>query len=176
MMGSHLCRALDASDQRAEPERHWGRMTDYQSRIVTEADQSGWRVLFDGYADFYGVPMDDGTAEQVWAWLLDPGHVLEGLVVCDGGGRIVGLLHVRACPRPLGGCDIGFIDDMYVAPEARGSGAADALMQGARSLAAERGWPALRWITQYVKERGRAFYDRYTSGPSDFIMYQWKKV
>ena len=22
-------------------------------------------------------------------------------------------------------------------------------------------------------ERGRAFYDRYTDGPSDFIMYQW---
>jgi ribosomal protein S18 acetylase RimI-like enzyme len=95
--------------------------------------------------------------------------------VRDEGGDIVGFAHVRACPRPLGGCDIGFLDDMFVAPEARGSGAADALFEGLRALAAERGWPALRWITQHFNERGRAFYDRYTAGPSDFIMYQWKR-
>jgi GNAT superfamily N-acetyltransferase len=149
-------------------------MTSFRTDFVSERDQARWRALFDGYADFYGIAMDDATADRVWAWLLDPVHVVEGLVVRDEGGDIVGFAHVRACPRPLGGCDIGFLDDMYVAPEARGSGAADALFEGLRALAAERGWPALRWITQHVNERGRAFYDRYTSGPSDFIVYQWK--
>lgn len=151
-------------------------MTDYKTNLVTEKDKFEWRVLFDGYADFYGISMDDATADKVWGWLLDPNHVLEGLVVRGVSGRIVGLLHVRSCPRPLGGCDVGFIDDMYVSPEARGTGAADALFEGVRCLAAERGWPALRWITQHFNERGRAFYDRYTSGPSDFIMYQWKQT
>ena len=151
-------------------------MTDYRTDFVVEQDKAQWRVLFDGYADFYGVPMDDATADTVWGWLLDPGHVLEGLVARDGHGNLVGLAHVRACPRPLGGCEIGFLDDMYVSPEARGSGAADALFEGLRALAAERGWSALRWITQHFNERGRAFYDRYTSGPSDFILYQWKQA
>jgi len=150
-------------------------MANVRISFVTEQDKAQWRVLFNGYADFYSVPMDDATAERVWAWLLDPGHVLEGLVARDEGGAIVGLAHVRACPRPLGGCDIGFLDDLYVLPEARGSGAADALFAALRALAAERGWPALRWITQHFNERGRAFYDRYTSGPSDFIVYQWKQ-
>ncbi len=150
-------------------------MANFRISFVTENDKAQWRVLFNGYADFYSVPMDDATAERVWAWLLDPGHVLEGLVARDEGGAIVGLAHVRACPRPLGGCDIGFLDDLYVLPEARGSGAADALFEALRALAAERGWPALRWITQHFNERGRAFYDRYTSGPSDFIVYQWKQ-
>ncbi|MEX2366478.1 MAG: GNAT family N-acetyltransferase, partial [Pseudohongiellaceae bacterium] len=80
-----------------------------------------------------------------------------------------------ACPRPLGGCDMGFLDDMFVSPDARGSGAADALFAGLQALAEERGWPALRWITQHFNERARAFYDRYTGGPSDFIMYQLKR-
>ena len=151
------------------------RMTNFRTNFVTEHDKAQWRVLFDGYAEFYSVPMDDATAERVWNWLLDPDHVLEGLVVRDKSEAIVGLAHVRACPRPLGGCDIGFLDDLYVVPEARGSGAADALFAGLRALAAERGWPLLRWITQHFNERGRAFYDRYTSGPSDFIMYQWKQ-
>ena len=150
-------------------------MTNFRTNFVTEHDKAQWRTLFDGYANFYSVPMDDATAERVWNWLLDPDHVLEGLVVRDESGAIVGLAHVRACPRPLGGCDIGFLDDLYVVPEARGSGAADALFAGLRALAAERGWPLLRWITQHFNERGRAFYDRYTSGPSDFIMYQWKQ-
>ncbi len=149
-------------------------MTEYQTSFVTVDDKTEWRVLFNGYAGFYGVSMDDAIADKVWAWLLDPGHVLEGLVARDASGKIVGLAHIRACPRPLGGCDIGFLDDMYVLPEARGSGAADALLESLRALATERGWPALRWITQHFNERGRAFYDRYTSGPSDFVMYQWK--
>lgn len=147
-------------------------MTNYHTRPATSEDRAEWRVLFNDYADFYGVPMDDTIAGRVWAWLLDPAHVLEGLVACEADGEIVGIAHVRACPRPLAGRDVGFVDDMYVAPEARGSGAADALVEALRALAAERGWSTLRWITQHFNERGRAFYDRYTGGPSDFIMYQ----
>ncbi|SFR82135.1 Acetyltransferase (GNAT) family protein [Marinobacter daqiaonensis] len=149
-------------------------MTDYRTSFVTVDDKAEWRTLFDGYARFYDVPMDDATADRVWDWLLDPNHVLEALVARDGAGKAIGLAHVRACPRTLGGCEMGFLDDLFVAPEARGSGAADALFESLRALAAERGWPAIRWITQYFNERGRGFYDRYTSGPSDFIMYQWK--
>ena len=150
-------------------------MPNHQTRFVALEDKPAWYVLFNGYAEFYGVPMDDAIADRVWNWLLDPKHVLEGLVVCDEAGAVVGLAHVRACPRPLGGCDVGFLDDMFVDPAARGSGAADALFEALQALASERGWPALRWITQHFNERGRGFYDRYTGGPSDFILYQLKQ-
>ena len=149
-------------------------MPDFQTRFVTASDRDEWRVLFDGYAEFYGVSMNDSTADKVWAWLLDSSHVLEGLLTRDRRGLAVGLAHVRACPRPLGGCDIGFLDDLYVTPDARGSGAADAIFDSLRRLADERGWPTIRWLTQHFNERGRRFYDRHTAGPSDFIMYQWK--
>jgi GNAT superfamily N-acetyltransferase len=148
----------------------------YSTEFVTESDKAEWRPLFDGYAEFYGVPMDDTIADTVWNWLLDPNHVLEGMLTRDESGKAVGFVHVRACPRPLGGCDVGFLDDMFVEPEARGSGAADALFAALEELAEARGWPAIRWITQHYNERGRAFYDRYTEGPSDFIMYQWKQA
>jgi GNAT superfamily N-acetyltransferase len=149
-------------------------MKDFRTDFVTNADKSEWRVLFDGYAEFYAVDMNDEIADRVWNWLLDPTHVLEGLLTRDSTGLAVGLAHVRSCPRTLGGGDIGFLDDIFVLPEARGSGAADALLAALRDLAVRRGWPTLRWITQHFNKRGRAFYDRYTGGPSDFIMYQWK--
>ncbi len=151
-------------------------MDDFQVGFLSPADRQEWRSLFEGYAEFYKTPMNDQIAGRVWGWLLDPEHVLEGLIVRDGQARALGIAHVRACPRSLGGGDIGFVDDMFVEPDARGAGAADALVERLLELAEERGWPSLRWITQHFNERGRAFYDRYTGGPSDFIVYQLKRV
>ena len=150
-------------------------MKDFRTAFVIDTDKNEWRALFDGYADFYSVVMNDEIADRVWHWLLDPTHVLEGLLTRESTGLAVGIAHVRACPRPLGGGDVGFLDDMFVLPEARGSGAADALFAALRDLADTRGWPSIRWITQHFNARGRAFYDRYTGGPSDFIMYQWHR-
>ena len=150
-------------------------MKDFRTAFVADTDKAEWRVLFNGYADFYSVVMNDEIADRVWHWLLDPTHVLEGLLTRESTGLAVGIAHVRACPRPLGGGDIGFLDDMFVLPEARGGGAADALFAALRDLADTRGWPSIRWITQHFNARGRAFYDRYTGGPSDFIMYQWNR-
>ena len=140
---------------------------------VETTDHADWRRLFQGYADFYGSNLTDDSARQVWSWLHEPEHVLEGLIARTADGDAVGLAHVRACPRPLAGQTIGFLDDLYVPPEARGSGAADALFEALAERARERGWPALRWLTQEFNYRGRAFYDRYTGSKSDFVMYQW---
>ncbi len=149
-------------------------MEDYRVIFLSADDKPEWRSLFEGYAAFYKTPMTDEIADQVWGWLMDPEHVFEGLIVRGEQNTALGIAHVRACPRSLSGCDIGFVDDMFVDPGARGSGAADAMVARLQELAGERGWPYLRWVTQHFNERGRAFYDRYTGGPSDFIMYQLK--
>lgn len=148
-------------------------MTGITVTDVEQGDFDAWRPLFEGYADFYGTLLTDAAANQVWSWLHDPNHLLEGLLARDADGRAVGLAHVRACPRPLTGATMGFLDDLYVAPDARGSGAADALFEALEQRARERGWPVIRLLTQEFNYRGRAFYDRYTGAKSDFVMYQW---
>ncbi|MCP1675984.1 GNAT superfamily N-acetyltransferase [Natronocella acetinitrilica] len=147
-------------------------MSEFSTGPLRQDERESWGALFDGYAAFYKLTMTREIADRVWGWLHDPHHPLECLGVRTRDGSLIGIAHVRACPRPLGGCDVGFLDDMFVAPELRGSGAADALFDGLEALARERDWPAIRWITQHYNARGRAFYDRYTGGPSDFIMYQ----
>lgn len=147
-------------------------MEGYCVSFVSADDKPEWRALFEGYAEFYKTTLTETISDQVWQWLVDPHHVLEGLIVRDDRNKALGIAHVRACPRSLSGCNIGFVDDMFVDPDARGSGAADALVARLRQLAGERGWPSIRWITQHFNDRGRAFYDRYTGGPSDFILYQ----
>lgn len=148
-------------------------MTPFTTRPVADSDYDAWKPLFYGYAEFYQTTINDTIADTVWQWLRDDNHVLNGLLTRDENGVAVGIAHVRASPRPLAGGEIGFLDDMFVVPEARGKGAADALFAALRERAAEKGWPAIRWATQHFNDRGRAFYDRNTNGPSDFSLYHW---
>jgi ribosomal protein S18 acetylase RimI-like enzyme len=61
---------------------------------------------------------------------------------------------------PLRGGDIGFVDDLFVDPEARGGRTGEALIEAVAAIAAERGWPVVRWITADDNYRARALYDR----------------
>jgi ribosomal protein S18 acetylase RimI-like enzyme len=122
-------------------------------------DFDAWRRLYAGYADFYETTHTPADVERVWGWIHDPAHPVECLLL-EGGGRVVGLAHVRAFPRPLSASTGGFLDDLYVDPGVRGTGAVDALMAALRDLGTKRGWTVLRWITAEDNYRARRAYDR----------------
>ncbi len=134
-------------------------MNDVAVRPLQPTDEAAWRLLFQGYANFYRRPSDDAHKTIVWGWLMNPGHELEGyLALVDG--KAVGLAHIRRMPSPLRGCDIGFLDDLFVDPDARGRCVGDAVLNWITELARARGWPVVRWITADDNYRARALYDR----------------
>ncbi|MEZ5666648.1 MAG: GNAT family N-acetyltransferase [Alphaproteobacteria bacterium] len=139
---------------------------------VAAHHKAQWLTLYAGYADFYHSPLGPEGAEVVWGWLMDPGHVFEGLVARQDD-RLVGLVHFRAMPSPLRAKDAGFIDDLFVDPDRRGTGAAEALMLAVYDIAQARGWPLLRWITSDSNYRARAVYDR-IAVKSQWAMYEKK--
>ena len=136
------------------------------------ADKDGWRRLYDGYAAFYKVPMTDATAETVWGWLHDPDHAVCGLLAKTAEGRAVGLAHYRDMPSPLRGAVIGFLDDLFVDPDLRGSGLAQQLLEEVGRIGAARGWPFYRWITAENNYRARGLYDR-TAAKTHWVTYQY---
>ncbi len=136
------------------------RGTDWQVRPVAAEDHDRWRELYAAYARFYRVKQTDEQAERTWGWLVDPAHEVEGLVVVDPTGRVVGLAHVRPFARPLSATVGGFLDDLHVDQDARGSGAVDALLASLLDRAAERGWSVVRWITADDNYRARGKYDQ----------------
>lgn len=123
------------------------------------AHRPRWDVLFQGYADFYGRPSDEAHKDVVWGWLMNPAHELEGFVALSGTSP-VGLAHVRRMPSPLRGCDVGFLDDLFVDPVARGERVGEALLAFLAEHARRRGWPVVRWITGDDNYRARTLYDR----------------
>jgi len=138
---------------------------------ITESDRSDWQNLYRGYADFYQMPMDQKILDTVWVWIIDDHENFYAIGVKDESGRLVGFMHYRQMPSPLRGAMVGFLDDLYVQPDARGSGAVQALFKELKVIAADRGWPFMRWITASDNHRARALYDK-ISNTIDFVTYQ----
>jgi GNAT superfamily N-acetyltransferase len=132
-------------------------------RPVRAEDHLRWRDLYAGYAAFYRVAQSDEQANRVWDWLHDPSQEVAGLVAVDASDRPIGLAHYRAFPRPLTATIGGFLDDLFVDPAERGTGAADALLAALADIAAERGWSVIRWITAEDNYRARGVYDRHAT-------------
>lgn len=129
-------------------------------RRLAEADRAAWEELYSGYAAFYRVTQTPEMRACVWGWIFDPGHETEALVAEEACGRLVGLAHFRAFARPLSASTGGFLDDLFVAPDARGAGVADALIAAVAAEGRARRWTVIRWITAEDNDRARAVYDR----------------
>jgi GNAT superfamily N-acetyltransferase len=128
-------------------------------RAVADGDRAGWEQLYAGYAAFYKVAQTEGMRATVWQWLHDRAHGTEGLVA-ELNGALVGLAHFRPFARPLSASTGGFLDDLFVAPAARGSGAAAELLWAVKASGAARGWTVIRWITADDNYRARGLYDQ----------------
>ena len=129
-------------------------------RPLGESDYERWRELYRGYADFYRVDQPEQSARRVWSWIHDPQHEVQGLAAEDGDGRMVGLAHYRPFARPLSATVGCWLDDLFVDPASRGSGAAEALLTELARLAKDNDWSVVRWITADDNHRARSKYDR----------------
>ncbi len=127
---------------------------------ATAADRHAWQDLYRGYATFYKMPMSEQTLDTVWSWIHDEANPFWCRLARQADGTVVGLAHFREMPSPLRGCLMGFLDDLFVEPAARGQGAVTALFDDLTTHARARGWPSVRWITADDNYRARAVYDR----------------
>ncbi|MBK5946811.1 GNAT family N-acetyltransferase [Rhodobacter veldkampii DSM 11550] len=122
-------------------------------------DRPAWERLYAGYAAFYRVDQTPEMRARVWGWVIDPAHEVEARLAVAPDGALLGLAHFRPFARPLSASTGGFLDDLFVAPEARGQGVARALIEALRAETAARGWSVLRWITADDNVPARVLYD-----------------
>jgi len=125
-------------------------------RPVTGPDRERWAELYRGYAAFYEVAPPD--LDHLWQRITVNAEL--ECFVAELDGEVIGLAHVRAFARPLEGDLAGFLDDLFVDPARRGSGAGEALLEHLRALAGERGWGVVTWITGADNRVAQRLYDR----------------
>jgi ribosomal protein S18 acetylase RimI-like enzyme len=128
-------------------------------------------MLYKGYAEFYKMPMNDDILDKVWSWIFDKEIKFYAIGIKSSEGELIGFMHFREMPSPLRGSLVGFLDDLYIHPDFRGSGAVQLLFKELKSIAKENNWPYVRWITASDNYRARKVYDK-LSGVIDFVTYQ----
>jgi GNAT superfamily N-acetyltransferase len=139
---------------------------------VAERDLDELLPLLRGYCDFYEVdPPDDRLLALSRALIADPDCEGVQLLARDGEGRAVGFATVYWSWETLNAGRIGVMNDLFVAPEARGGGLAEALIEACRERCAAKGAGRLVWQTAKDNARAQAVYDRIGGKRSEWLDY-----
>jgi GNAT superfamily N-acetyltransferase len=116
-----------------------------------------WGVLARGYKDFYETVVSDEEYERAWRRLLE-GDGIHGLGA-EVDGRLVGIAHYLF-HKSVWAEAVCYLQDLYVEHEARGRGAARALIEAVAAEARDRGAERYYWQTKESNATARALYDR----------------
>jgi ribosomal protein S18 acetylase RimI-like enzyme len=149
--------------------RHDDRMPGIQVRPATAADETAWRPLWDGYCAFYETSIPEPVTAETWRRLLDPARPME-LLVAEQAGAVVGFVTYVLHPTTWGVEETCYLEDLFVSPAARGSGAGRALLEAVLERGRSEGWDKVYWHTRRDNARARALYDTFTEA-DDFVRY-----
>jgi ribosomal protein S18 acetylase RimI-like enzyme len=129
-------------------------------RPLIQSDYASWNILYSGYAEFYQVEQTQEMRDEVWSWLQNANHEVNGFIAVTHEGTAVGLTHYRSFARPLSATVGGFIDDLFVTPSARGNEVGKMLIEAVAKTGKEKNWSVIRWITADNNYRARSSYDK----------------
>jgi GNAT superfamily N-acetyltransferase len=142
---------------------------------VAEADLGELLPLMRGYCDFYEVVPSDGELLTLSrALIADPEK--EGVqLLARQEGRAVGFATIFWSWATTSAERIGVMNDLFVAPEARGTGVAEALIEACRAECATRGVRKLTWQTAPGNAAAMKVYDRVGATREQWVDY-WLPV
>ena len=127
-------------------------------RAVQAADEAAWRGLWDGFLGFYAVTLDPAVTDHTWARILDPGHRMACRLAFADGTALGFAIHHHHCSSWVMGDDM-YLEDLFVAPDARGQGVGRALIEDLIALGRAKGWHRLYWNTDRNNAAARRLYD-----------------
>ena len=116
-----------------------------------------WNALARGYKHFYETVHADEEYDLAWRRLIE-GDGIHGLGA-EIDGRLVGIAHYLF-HKSVWAESVCYLQDLYVEHEARGQGAARALIDAVASEARERGAARYYWQTRESNATARALYDQ----------------
>ena len=130
-------------------------------RALRAEDEAEWRALWRGYLEFYESAVSEEVYAETWRRLRSGGaHEYAGLIALGADGAAQGIAHYlfhRHCWKIENVC---YLQDLFVAPSARGAGVGGALIGAVYEQADAAGAGDVYWTTQHFNTRARALYDQ----------------
>ena len=140
-------------------------------RPLKAEDKSRWLELWDGYLTFYETSLSNEQTELTWKRLMDSNYGVFGLMA-EKDGAMVGITHFMFRPSTWAPKDYCYLEDLFVDPTVRGSGAGRALINRVIELAKEHGAGRVYWTTKESNAQARILYDSFIK-VSEFVQYRF---
>ncbi len=140
--------------------------------VVGEPDLAELLPLMRAYCDFYGVaPGDDALLDLAHTLVADPEREGFQLIARDDGGNAVGFATVYWCWSTLAAARTAIMNDLFVHPDARGSGLAEDLVEECRVRSGRGGAASMGWQTRKDNARAQRLYERVGASRAEWVDY-----
>lgn len=140
-------------------------------RDLRAGDRAAWEPLWEAYLRFYRAELEPGVTDDVFARLAEQRDGMLGLVATAPGGGVVGFAHVIVHPSTWTTGRYAYLEDLFVAPAGRGTGAGQTLIEAVYARADALGAPHVYWHTQEFNAPARSLYDTVAHRTS-FVVYE----
>ncbi len=146
--------------------------TDATIKLVAPEDCGDLLPLVRAYCDFYEAnPTDASLLELFEALMEDPDRDGVQLLARSPSGEPVGFASLFWTWSTTRAGRIGVMEDLFVAPQARGTGVAEALIAECAAQCRRRGAGQLSWQTAPGNQRAQRVYDRVGATREQWIDY-----
>lgn len=139
-------------------------------RPLTLDDRAQWEPLWRGYQVFYKTDIPQAATDVAWQRFHDGGEPMRAFGAFDGE-RMVGIVHTILHRSTWTIGDYCYLQDLFVDPTVRGTGAGRALIEAVYAYAREKGASRVYWLTHETNGTAMQLYDR-IADKSGFIQYR----
>lgn len=138
-------------------------------RPLQASDETAWRRLWAGYLDYYKTELRETLTGAMFKRLS--AGAPHFALVAEKDGAVIGFVHALPHPSTWSLDGYCYLEDLYVDPAARGSGAGRALIEAVYAQADARGLSRVYWNTETGNETARHLYDSLAK-LTDFVQYR----
>ena len=141
-------------------------------RNLEATDEAPWRALWKGYCEFYQTEMAGSVTDETWRRLLDASEEgMFSLVACGKDEAVIGFTNCVVHSITWSETPVCYLEDLFVDPAARNSGAGRALIEAVLEKGRANGWHRVYWRTRHDNATARALYDK-VSDLTDWVVYE----
>jgi len=145
-------------------------MQSVQIRAVESTDFDIWLPLWKGYQQFYEVDIPEPVTLQTWARLLDPAEPMYAALAI-AGEQALGMVHLIYHRSTWTAGNYCYLQDLFVADNARGRGVGRALIEHVFADARRNRAARVHWLTHESNNNAMQLYDRIVDR-SGFVQYR----
>jgi GNAT superfamily N-acetyltransferase len=139
-------------------------------RPLRPDERAAWEPLWKDYLTFYETAVASDVTDVAWRRMHDPAEPMFGLGAY-ADDAMIGLAHYLFHRSFWSVENYCYLQDLFVAPSARGKGAGRALIEAVETAARAAGCSRLHWLTREDNRSARALYDTLAER-SGFIQYR----